>query len=197
MSEEPETAAEVHVVSAAIVRDETCLVAERGTGMSFSRRWELPGGKVDPGEAPREALRREVLEELAVDVEVGRRIAVGLWESDGRAFRVEVYEATLAEGSPRPLEHSQHRWLRVEDLERLDWIGPQKPVLGEVRDHLRRRAAALTSPFGPDASVRRMNALAALAAEWATLPMAWTVAATATGYLMIAAGLRAMTPSKP
>ena len=82
-----------------------------GPEMSFSGRWELPGGKVRPGEEPEEALRREVLEELDLDVNVGPMIASENSQPDERPFQVDVYEATVCSGAPHLQEHSQHRWI--------------------------------------------------------------------------------------
>lgn len=128
----------IHVVSAAIIREHTCLVAQRGPEMSFSGRWELPGGKVRPGEEPEEALRREVLEELDLDVDVGPMIASENSQPDERPFQVDVYEATVCSGAPHPQEHSQHRWINSEEIDGLEWVEPHQPLVPAVRAHLNR-----------------------------------------------------------
>ena len=61
----------LHVTAAVIEREGRVLVARRRGGDRFAGLWEFPGGKIEPGEAPRDCLRREILEELGLDVEVG------------------------------------------------------------------------------------------------------------------------------
>jgi len=177
----------VHVVSGAILRDETCLVAERGEEMSYTSRWELPGGKVEPGEAPEEALRRELREELDVEAVVGVHIASGDVECEGRRFKVDVYEVALTGGWPRPVEHARHGWFRAEELDELDWVAPHLPVVAPVQDHLRRRGAGW--PPSPASTARRMNQMAAVAMEWATMPLVMGAAVGASTYAMVMASL--------
>jgi len=128
----------VHVVSAAIIREHTCLVAQRGPEMSYSGRWELPGGKVEPGESPEDALRREMLEELELDVDVGAMIASRSTQPDERPFTVDVYEVTVCEGAPHLNEHSEHRWLNADELDELEWAEPHQPLVEAVRARLDR-----------------------------------------------------------
>lgn len=194
MGDDPEHKPEpVHVVSAAIVRDETCLVAERGAGMSFSERWELPGGKVEPGELPRDALRRELREELAlVDAEVGARIAEGRTSTEGREFRVEVFEVILSGDEPSPVEHSRHGWFRADELDSLDWVEPHQRLLPTVKAHLRRRNAAW--PLDPGVYARRMTAMATAASEWATVPLFFGAAVSMSTAALLLASWRTALP---
>lgn len=127
---------DVHLVSAAIIRGGTCLVVQRGPTMSYPGRWELPGGKVEPGEHPRDALRRELREELDVQIVVGPLIARATSHPGRRDFTVEVYEIILAFGRPALHEHAQQRWIRAASLEDLDWAEPLEPIVEAVRSHL-------------------------------------------------------------
>ena len=181
----------VHVVSAAIVKDDTCLVAQRGEGMSFTEKWELPGGKVEPGESAREALRREVREELSVEVVVGRLIAAEVTETEGRCFRVEVFEATLSRGTPRLNEHLRHGWFHRDELDRLDWVEPHAPLVGPVKAHLDLRHGLGAWAYAPSVVASRMTVAGIAAAEWATVPLAWGTLASTTAYLMFVASVRA------
>ena len=63
----------IHVVAAIIIHDHKLFVTQRGYG-EFKDGWEFPGGKIEPGESPQEALKREILEELATEIEVGSHI---------------------------------------------------------------------------------------------------------------------------
>jgi 8-oxo-dGTP diphosphatase len=120
----------VHVVGAAIVDDGRVLAARRRR----DGRWEFPGGKVEDGETPQAAVRRECREELAVDVVVGRNLA----EAHQAGLTLTVYEATLSEGRPvAGPDHDELRWLDAADITDLDWLDLDRQLLGLVAAVLR------------------------------------------------------------
>ena len=108
----------VRVVAAVIEREGRLLLCRRPAGKRHAGLWEFPGGKLLPGESISEAARRELAEELAVEViSVGER----LFElpDPGSPFVVEFYPVEIA-GEPVPLEHAALTWARPEDLAGLD-----------------------------------------------------------------------------
>lgn len=128
---------ELEVVGAAILRGSRCLVALRSQGMAEAGRWEFPGGKVEAGEAPHEALAREVREELGCDVEVGRWIGRGrATTASGRSIRLDVYLAVILDGEPRAREHAELRWVEAEELRRLDWACADVPIADALATYL-------------------------------------------------------------
>ena len=68
----------IHVVGAAIIEDGKILCAQRGPSMSLPLKWEFPGGKIEPGESPEEALAREIKEEINCSIEIGEKIEIHL-----------------------------------------------------------------------------------------------------------------------
>lgn len=101
--------------------------------MSAPDCWEFPGGKVEPGESQAEALRRELGEELGVDVAVGEHLGTGSARSErGDLIVLEVYRASLRAGRLRPREHAELRWVGAEDLGALRWADADVPVLSAV-----------------------------------------------------------------
>lgn len=123
------------VVGAAIVRDGRVLAARRTTPPEAVGRWELPGGKVEPGESPDEALVREIAEELGVPIEVTGWLAGRV--SIGTAYELTVATARLLAGEPEPTEHDQVRWLAAHELDDVDWLEPDRPFLAGVRAAVR------------------------------------------------------------
>lgn len=128
----------LHVVGAAILRDAECLVVQRAGAMSSPLKWEFPGGKVEIGETPEAALRREILEELALEIEVGDQLGRGTVPGSRGGIVLDVYRATLTGGQLELREHRRGRWLGAEELGTLDWAAADVPVVPAVAALLRR-----------------------------------------------------------
>ncbi|MFJ5989849.1 (deoxy)nucleoside triphosphate pyrophosphohydrolase [Lentzea sp. NPDC092896] len=108
------------VVGAAIVRDGRLLAQQRSYPESHAGQWELPGGRVEPGEKPADALVRECVEELGATVVVGEQIGPDVPLKKDLVLR--IFAAELAGGEPEALEHNAVRWLTVGELAGLDWL---------------------------------------------------------------------------
>jgi 8-oxo-dGTP diphosphatase len=132
----------VQVVGAAIVAEGRVLVAQRSGG-PYDGLWEFPGGKVERGESDRSALVRECAEELGVTIVpqefVGEVLLDGVVGGGAPgASTLRVWWARVAGGEPVAHEHAQLRWVRAGDLEALDWIPADRPLLPAVRAVLTR-----------------------------------------------------------
>lgn len=127
---------EVRVVAAAIVRDGRVLAALRGPGMKLAGHWELPGGKVEPGEPDRAALRREILEELGVEVRVGEGLGESVFAYEVVTVRLVAYACALETGEPAPTEHERIGWFSADELDPLTWAPADVPLLDAVRVRL-------------------------------------------------------------
>ena len=126
------TSEPVLVVGAAIVRDGRLLAARRTTPPAAAGRWEFPGGKVEAGESPGDALVRELREEL------GCGIAVDQWldgdQPIGSSHVLRVAVCHLVDGEPAPGDdHDGLRWLLPERVDEVDWLEPDRPFLPVVR----------------------------------------------------------------
>ena len=118
------------VVGAAIIREGRVLSARRTAPPEAAGRWEFPGGKVDPGETPERALVRELAEELAVKATVVRWLAGSIAIGETHELRVAIVEVA---GDPHPHEHDAVRWLGASELDRVDWLEPDRPFLAQIR----------------------------------------------------------------
>lgn len=125
------------VVGAAIVREGRLLAARRSAPSELAGGWELPGGKVEPGETETAALVRECREELGVEIGSGARVP-GEWPLRA-GLVLRVYLADLIAGEPAPLEdHDELRWLGLDELDAVAWLPADLPAVAAARDVLRR-----------------------------------------------------------
>ncbi|MCY7394775.1 MAG: (deoxy)nucleoside triphosphate pyrophosphohydrolase [Nocardioides sp.] len=118
------------VVGAAVVHGGRVLAARRTAPPEVAGRWELPGGKVEPGETPEQALVREVEEELGCRVEVVGWLPGRSRVRPGLVLTVAVVR--LVEGEPTPTEHDRVRWLRPDELETVVWLDSDRLFLPEL-----------------------------------------------------------------
>lgn len=134
------------VVGAAILDEwgvpQRLLAARRSAPESLRGLWEFPGGKVEAGEAPGEALLREVREELGVELDLGAEVAApdpeGWLLANGA--RMRVFLAVITSGMPRPLEdHDLLAWtdLTADDLHALEWIPADRPIVDALMTRVR------------------------------------------------------------
>ncbi|MGV9564339.1 (deoxy)nucleoside triphosphate pyrophosphohydrolase [Streptomyces sp. NPDC003480] len=109
------------VVGAALLDDDRLLAARRSAPPELAGRWELPGGKVEPGETPEHALVRELREELGVTAAPIGRVP-GEWPLKA-GYVLRVWTARLLAGRPEPLQdHDALRWLTPDEIWDVDWL---------------------------------------------------------------------------
>lgn len=137
------------MVAAAIVRGGRVLAARRTRPPEAAGRWELPGGKVEPGERVDDALERELHEELGVDVEIARWFAGAVPIGDRHELTAALVRITgeADQLEPRDDTHDRLRWLGPDELDDVDWLEPDRPFLAEIAHELRRAAPTLRGVF--------------------------------------------------
>ena len=113
----------IEVVAAVIVDGEDRILAtQRGYG-DMKDGWEFPGGKMEPGETPEQALRREIAEELAVDIEVGELLGTVEWDYPKFHLTMHCYWCRVMDGEQLSLlEHEASRWLTRNQLWSVEWL---------------------------------------------------------------------------
>ena len=119
-------------VSAAIIRDaQNRIFATQRGGGDWKDWWEFPGGKIEPGETPQQALRREIREELDTEITVGELL-----------LTMHCFLCTVERGSLTLLEHEAARWLAPDELASVQWL----PADWEVIEVLKNRGATAPPP---------------------------------------------------
>jgi 8-oxo-dGTP diphosphatase len=122
------------VVAGALIADGAVLVAQRQRPPELAGLWELPGGKVAPGETEDQALVRELREELGVDVLVGARLGDDVAIAGGLVLR--AYVVTQTGGTLHPHDHGALRWVSAADLSDLPWVPADRAWLPALAVHL-------------------------------------------------------------
>jgi len=124
----------INVVGAVIVRDGLILCAQRGDGSSLAGMWEFPGGKVEPGETARDALEREIREELMIDVRVGDDVTTTVHEYPFGEVTLSTFYCHLQSGDEVTLtEHAEVRWLEPANLDTLEWAPADLPAVESIK----------------------------------------------------------------
>jgi len=119
----------IYVVAAAIEKDGKIFCAQRPEGKTLGGFWEFPGGKLEFGESPEEALVREIKEELNSTIEILSYINEASYDYDFGTVIMKTYHAKLISGNLELLEHQNSTWLAPQDLKTLDWAPVDRPAV--------------------------------------------------------------------
>ena len=111
----------IRVAAAVIRREDEVFATQRGYG-SYKDWWEFPGGKIEEGESPEEALVREIREELDTDIEVMSFLQTVEYEYPEFHLSMDCFWCRIKEGQLKLLEHEAARWLPLNDLRQVNWL---------------------------------------------------------------------------
>ena len=122
----------IEVVAAIIIRDGKIFATQRGYG-EWKGWWEFPGGKIEPGECPQEALVREIREELDADIEVGELLETVEWDYPDFHLKMHCFICSLVSESVHLNEHEAAAWLTRETLRSVKWLPADEGLVGRIR----------------------------------------------------------------
>ena len=121
-------------VVAAIIRDgDRIFATQRGYG-AWKDYWEFPGGKVEPGETPEEALRREIREELETEITVGEKLATIEYDYPEFHLSMDCFLAEVKKGDLILKEHEAARWLQKNELDSVEWLPADKTIIESLKE---------------------------------------------------------------
>ena len=121
----------IRVAAAVIRKNNRIFATQRGYG-EFKDGWEFPGGKIEPGETPRQALVREIREELDTEINVGELIETIEYDYPTFHLSMDCFWCTVVEGSLELKEHEAARWLDREKLYSVDWLPADTGLIAKI-----------------------------------------------------------------
>ena len=125
----------VRVAAAIIIQDDKVFATQRGYG-AFKDGWEFPGGKIEDGETPREALVREIKEELDTEIEVTDFLETVEYDYPDFHLSMDCFFCTILSGELVLKEHEAARWLTAETLDSVEWLPADLGLVADIKKYL-------------------------------------------------------------
>lgn len=125
----------IEVVAAVIVNKDKIFATQRGYG-DQKGGWEFPGGKMEAGETPQEALVREIEEELETEIEVGKLIDTVEYDYPKFHLKMHCFFCTIKHGDLVLKEHEAAKWLTLETLDSVEWLPADLALIEKIREEL-------------------------------------------------------------
>ncbi|WP_414042600.1 (deoxy)nucleoside triphosphate pyrophosphohydrolase [Macrococcus sp. EM39E] len=111
----------IKVVGAVIQKDGKILCAQRNENTSLPLLWEFPGGKIEENELPEDALKRELIEEMQCEIDVGEKVVTTVHEYDFAIIELTTFYAVMKNDHIELEEHADMKWLSPNDLNTIEW----------------------------------------------------------------------------
>ena len=124
---------QIEVVAAIIQKDDRIFATQRGYG-EWQDWWEFPGGKMEVGESPEEALRREIREELSTEISVDEYICTVEYDYPKFHLKMHCYFCSLISEALHLNEHEAARWLAKDELDSVKWLPADVLVVNEINN---------------------------------------------------------------
>ena len=122
---------QIRVVAALLFHEGRLFATQRGYG-DWKGYWEFPGGKIEPGETPQEALIREIREELDIGIDVSDHICDVEYDYPEFHLSMQCFRCEIVSGEPKLLEHEAARWLKREETDTVNWLQADRIILPEI-----------------------------------------------------------------
>lgn len=126
---------EIKVVAAIIQKENKILATKRGYG-EFINMWEFPGGKIEPGETKKQALVREIKEELNIEINVDKFAIDIEYQYPNFYLFMSCFMCSIKEGSIKLLEHNDGKWITKEELNTLNWLPADIDAVNYLKENM-------------------------------------------------------------
>ncbi len=127
----------IRVVGAVIVKNDQILCAQRNRHGTLPYLWEFPGGKIEVNESAKDALIREINEEMTCQIKVGEKITTTTYRYPFGTVQLTTFYCRLISGTPSLLEHEAIEWVSPENLHTYDWAPADIPAIDIIQKEMR------------------------------------------------------------
>ncbi|MBX9808882.1 8-oxo-dGTP diphosphatase MutT [Candidatus Gracilibacteria bacterium] len=125
----------IAVTAAIISRDNKLLIAKRGEGKHLSGFWEFPGGKIEEGENPKDCLKREINEELGVDIKVGDYFMTNEHSYGEKRISLAAFHCEIISGNIELHDHDEIKWVTISELEQYIFAPADIPFINKLKEN--------------------------------------------------------------
>lgn len=126
----------VNVVAAIIINNNKVFATQRGYG-EFKDGWEFPGGKIESGETPQEALVREIKEELDTEIEIKDFLKTVEYDYPKFHLSMDCFYCRIKSGELVLKEHEAAKWLTVETLDSVEWLPADEGLISDIKNYMK------------------------------------------------------------
>ncbi|MEM8520702.1 (deoxy)nucleoside triphosphate pyrophosphohydrolase [Flavobacterium sp. PL12] len=122
----------IDVTCAIIYFKDKILVTQRSETMKLPLKWEFPGGKLEPNESEIDCIKREILEEINIKIEIDKKLSDSVFDYGSFQIKLIPFIANFVSGDIKLAEHKEYRLLDISELSNLDWAEADKPIVEEL-----------------------------------------------------------------
>lgn len=123
----------LHVTCAILQKENKVLICQRSNEMKLPLKWEFPGGKIEKGESRKECLKREIKEELDLDIEVLDPLEMVEYHYPNFSISLYPFLCRIISGKLTVVEHAQAKWVYLDELDNYDWAEADLPIIEELK----------------------------------------------------------------
>ena len=127
------------MVAGILTYGDSVLACRRAAHKAAAGKWEFPGGKIEPGESPKAALKREILEELGLEISVLELLNTSITSTNGLVIQLECYWAKCADFPSHSSDHDSFLLVGPDEITSLDWADPDLPAVQLVKTQMQRK----------------------------------------------------------
>lgn len=122
------------VTAAIITNNDKILIAQRAKNENLAGKWEFPGGKTEKGETPQQCLKREIQEELELNIEVGEFFGESIYTYSNGQIKLIAYFSTIIDGKIHLHVHDQVEWVTIDEIGKYDFAPADIPLVEKLQD---------------------------------------------------------------